>query len=49
MIWKTKVKLGFPVPTRTPGFSPVQGVHSWNMSVTWKNGAKITVALILVN
>ena len=38
MIWKTKVKLGFPVPTRTPGFSPVQGVHSWNMSVTWKNG-----------
>ena len=25
--------------TRTPGFSPVQGVHNWNMSVTWMNGA----------
>ena len=44
----TTLKLDVTYFTRTPGFSPVQGVHSWNMSVTWVNRAMITIEIIVM-
>ena len=43
----TTLKLDVTYFTRTPGFSPVQGVHSWNMSVTWVNRAMIMMMLVI--